>query len=487
MQGLRPVGDGDGWRDLFGPAARGPATVVAGGVALYAINVYLTTSLLPSAVAEIGGMELYAWAMTVFLIASVITSMLVSRTLTRYGPRGSYWIGLGLFGVGSLVGAFAPTMPVLLVGRGLQGLGGGLLAGLACAVIRMVQPERLWKRTLGLTSAMWGIGNVVGPVLGGLFAQVGAWRGAFLLLAAGAVGIALLARRAMPTRTEAATGGEPGRVPILSLVLLSLAATAVSIASVVGLSVSMIVLMAAAVILVIGFVLSERTGSAQVLPPGTFRRGSDLIWLYLAVAVLAIASTVEAFLPLFGQRIGGLSPLGAGLLGASLSWGWSVASILNSGVSRPAATRAARIAGPIMVAAGLAAYTALQVLDPGPVRIALWFVALFVAGSGIGMALVHWMPAVMAIKQDPAEAQQASAGVNTVQLIANAFGSAIAGLLVGLGAQAGDGTEAGAEGPAIIGSTQVLGYGYAVVGVLALLIALRALASSTRSGPSRRE
>ncbi len=468
MPGRRPIGEGDGWRDLFGPGARGPVIVFAGGVALYAINVYLTTSLLPSAVAEIGGMELYAWAMTVFLIASVITSMLVSRTLTRYGPRGSYWIGLGLFGVGSLVGAFAPSMPVLLVGRGLQGLGGGLLAGLAFAVIRMVQPERLWKRSLGLTSAMWGIGNVVGPVLGGVFAQVGAWRGAFLLLAASAGGIALLARRAMPAWSEATAGITPSRVPTGSLILLTLATTAVSIASVVGLPMIMIGLIIVAVILVIGFVLAERSGTARVLPPGTFRRGSVLSWLYLSVAVLAITSTVEAFLPLFGQRIGGLSPLGAGLLGASLSWGWSLAAILNSGISRPAATRAARIAGPIMVAAGLAAYTFLQVDGAGPIRIGLWFVALFVAGAGIGMALVHWMPAVMAISRDPAEAQQAAAGVNTVQLISNAFGSALAGLLVGLG------------GPAIVGSAQFLGYGYAVVGVLALVVALRALKSGSR-------
>ncbi|MFC7619557.1 MFS transporter [Microlunatus sp. GCM10028923] len=462
--GPRPeVGDGDGWRDLFGPAARGPVTVFAGGVALYAINVYLTTSLLPSAVAEIGGLELYAWAMTVFLIASVITSMLVSRTLTRFGPRTSYWIALGLFGAGSLVATFAPTMPVLLAGRGLQGLGGGLLAGLAFAVIRMVQPERLWKRSLGLTSAMWGIGNVVGPVLGGIFAQFGAWRGAFLLLAICSAGIALLAKRAMPARTPDSGSTTPGRVPTLSLVLLTLATTAVSIASVVGLSVIMVVLIAVAVILVIGFVVAERRGGAQVLPAGTFRRGSVLIWLYLAVAVLAITSTVEAFLPLFGQRIGGLSPLGAGLLGASLSWGWSVAAILNSGISRPAATRVARLAGPILVAVGLAGYTALQLEGAAPVRIGLWFVLLFVAGAGIGMSLVHWMPAVMSISADPTESQQAAAGVNTVQLISNAFGSALAGLLVGIG------------GPAIIGSAQLLGYGYAVVGVLALVVAARAL------------
>lgn len=458
-----PAAAGDGWRDLFGPGARGPMTVLGGGVALYAINVYLTTSLLPSAVVEIGGMELYAWAMTVFLIASVITSMLVSRTLSGQGPRRSYWIALGLFGAGSLVAAVAPTMPVLLVGRGLQGLGGGLLAGLAFAVIRTVLPERLWRRAFGLLSAMWGVGNLVGPVLGGLFAQFGAWRGAFVLLVISTLGIAFLVRRAMPDQHADGEANAPAAVPVLSLVLLTLATTAVSVASINEEPVLRIGLIVVAVILVAGFVIAERAGSVQVLPRRTFRRGSVLIWFYLSIAALAIGSTIETFLPLFGQRIGGLSPLGAGLLGASLSWGWSLASILSSGVSRPAATRVVRLVGPALVAIGLAGYTALQVTDPGPVLIGLWFVALIIAGTGIGMSFVQWMPAVMASSTDPAESQQAAAGVNTVQLISNAFGSALAGLLVGLG------------GPAVTGSAQLLGYGYAVVGVLALVIAARAL------------
>ncbi|HLT62663.1 MAG TPA: MFS transporter [Microlunatus sp.] len=449
------------WGALFGPGARGPVTVLAGGVALYAINVYLTTSLLPSAVAEIGGFELYAWAMTAFLIASVISSMLVSRTLARRGPRLAYWIGLGLFGAGSVVAAVAPTMPVLLGGRALQGLGGGLLAGLAFAVIRIVLPEALWKRSYGLLSVMWGIGNVVGPLLGGLFAQLGAWRGAFVLLAVASAGIAVLAGRAIPG--GGATESGAGRIPLLSLTLLTLATTAVSVASIVGPSPTMVVLIAVAVLLVAGFVVADRTGSAQVLPRATFRRGSVLLWIYLSVAVLAITSTVETFLPLFGQRIGGMSPLAAGLLGAALSWGWSIGSIVNSGVTRPAATRLARLTGPVLVAVGLAGYTALQASPAGPVRIAFWFVALVIAGTGIGMALVHWMPAAMSVSPDPAESQQAAAGLNTVQLIANAFGSALAGLLVGLG------------GPTMIGSAQALGYGYAVVGALALVIAVAAL------------
>ena len=71
------------WRELLGVRYAPVATVLAGGVLLEASNVYLTTSLLPTIVADIGGAEFYSWTMTTFLVASVITSMLVSRALTQ--------------------------------------------------------------------------------------------------------------------------------------------------------------------------------------------------------------------------------------------------------------------------------------------------------------------------------------------------------------------------------------------------------------------
>ena len=141
------------WRELFSPAYRASAVVLAGGVAAYATNIYVTTSLLPNAVEDIGGEEYYAWAMTVFLLASVISSMLVGMFLRNSGPRRSYLIGFGVFAAGSLVCAAAPTMALMLAGRAVQGLGGGLLTGLAFGVLRSALPERLWPRAVALISA----------------------------------------------------------------------------------------------------------------------------------------------------------------------------------------------------------------------------------------------------------------------------------------------------------------------------------------------
>src|ERR1700722_4119085 len=117
--------DRHGWRTLAGPRYRWTSIVIAAGVALYATNGFLTASLLPSAVADIGGEYFYAWVTSVNLVASVIGAASVNVVLQRLGPRSSYLLGLALVGVGSLICAGAPIMAILLVGRSLQGLAGG--------------------------------------------------------------------------------------------------------------------------------------------------------------------------------------------------------------------------------------------------------------------------------------------------------------------------------------------------------------------------
>lgn len=103
------TGSTGSWRQLLGPRYVGTAAVLAGGVALYATNEFLTISLLPSTIADIGGERLYAWVTTLYLVGSVVAAAAVNSVLVRIGSRASYLLGLAVFGVGSLVCAFAPA------------------------------------------------------------------------------------------------------------------------------------------------------------------------------------------------------------------------------------------------------------------------------------------------------------------------------------------------------------------------------------------
>ena len=163
--------DDASWLDLLRGANALRVLVLAAGVALHAINLYLTTTILPSVVDDIGGVAFYAWNTTLFIVASITGAAVAAQVIQHIGPRGAYLLGAAVFGGGSALCALAPTMPVLLVARVLQGLGGGVLLSAPYVLMRSVLPEPLWPRALALLSGMWGIAtllpNVIAPLVGG--------------------------------------------------------------------------------------------------------------------------------------------------------------------------------------------------------------------------------------------------------------------------------------------------------------------------------
>ncbi|BBY15675.1 MFS transporter [Mycolicibacterium litorale] len=427
------------WRDLLGPAHLGASTVLAGGVLLYATNEFLTISLMPSAVADIGGQRFYAWVTTVYLVASVIAATLVHSLLIRLGPRWAYLSGLSVFAAGSLGCALAPTMELLLLGRTVQGAAGGLLAGLGYAVINTALPSRLWTRASALVSAMWGVGTVVGPSAGGLFAQFGSWRWAFGVLVALTAAIAVLVPYALPGRGDARDLPRL-RFPLWSLLLLGGAALMVSTAGIPHDVRATAALLGAGAALVVVFVAVDRRAAVAVLPASTFRSG-PLKWIYATLGLLMAATMVDMYVPLFGQRLAGMAPVVAGFFGAVLSVGWTGGEITSASLRRVhVITRTVAVA-PLVMAAGLALgmFALRDEMSLG--WSALWAAGLLVTGTGIGIAWPHLSAWAMSRVDDPAEGPAAAAAINTVQLICGAFGAGLAGVVVNL-TDAGNATAA---------------------------------------------
>ncbi|PII84771.1 MFS transporter [Leucobacter sp. OLJS4] len=471
--------DSGSWRELFSGAHLAAALVLAGGVAMYAMNTFFTAALLPSTIAEVGGSEYFAWVVTAFLIASVLASMLVTRVLGRFGAARGYLLAFAVFGTGTLGAALAPSMEFFLAMRVAQGLGGGLLAGLGYAVIRQALPEHLWTRATGLISAMWGVGTLIGPALGGLFAQLGIWRWAFALRAAVSFLLGVLALRALPAGRGPAHPN--GRFPIASLSALVLAAAAFSIASIVppGPATAGAILGGAALIL--GFVLLDRRASSSVLPAFTYRRGNPLKWIYLTLGIASAGAMLEVYLPRFGQEIAGLPELPAGLLGATVSVGWSFVQIFSVSIESDRGRRRAMVLGPVLMVLGFGGYALLQLTGASTGSAWGWAVALVLAGSGIGLAFPHLSVAALRSAATPEESAKAAAGVSTAQLISNAVFSALIGVLVSLGSALGSAAPAATAASAAATSAAVMGAGVAVLAFIGVGTALRAT-RSLRSG-----
>jgi len=304
---------------------------------------------------------------------------------------------------------------------------------------------------------MWGVGTFVGPALGGAFAEFGSWRGAFVALAVAAVLVGAVVPKALAgARAEAAA--EP--IPLVALVLLASAALVVSLASVIATPVIGVVGVLLGLALLAAFVAYERRARVRVLPAATYRGPSRLRWIYATLALLAMSSMVEAFIPLFGQRLAGLPPLAAGFLGAALALGWTAGELPSASATRAVTIRRIIIAGPVVVGVGLLLAAVTVRAAPGGWLLAAWVLAFLVTGAGTGIAWPHLSTAAMSSVSDPSEGNKASAAINTVQLVANAFAAALTGLAVNLGE------------PDTTTSARYLFGSFALLGVLGLAAAL---------------
>jgi MFS family permease len=319
-------------------------------------------------------------------------------------------------------------MHVLIAGRAMQGVAGGLLAGLGYAVINSALPRWLWTRGSALVSAMWGVATVVGPTTGGLFAQFGIWRWAFVAMSVLTVLMALLVPVAL-ARVSPPSGIPRIKVPVWSLLIIGVAALAVSVAQIPHNTAATYGLLAAGIGLVGVFVIVDWRMHAAILPPSVFSPG-PLKWIYLTMGVLMGAAMVNTYVPLFGQRLAHLTPIAAGFLGAALALGWTVSEIVSASLENPRTIGRVVLVAPMVVAAGLALGAVARHGDDSAWTAALWAVALLVAGIGIGMAWPHLSARAMAAVADPAEGGAASAAINTVQLTSAAIGAGVAGVVV---------------------------------------------------------
>lgn len=442
-----PAGDAGhkpaGWGELLSGKNGLYALALAGGVTLHAVNMYIATTVMPSVVADIGGMDFYAWATTLFVAASILGAALTARLLKSAGPRGAYVVATLLFAAGTLISSLAINMPVMLAGRSVQGLGGGFLYALAYGLTRVVLPERLWGRAIGLISAMFGVATLIGPAIGGIFAEYGAWRAAFWSLLPVSGLFAVVAFATLPRSSW--DKNERVSVPVLQLILLTGAVLAVSAGSLSQETLWKVVGLGAAIFMIAIIAVVDRDAKARLLSRRSFSLSTPLGALYLMIALLMLSMQPEIYVPYLLQHLHGQSPLWAGYLAALMAIGWTVASFLSSKWQEKGGDKLV-VAGPILALAGLVLLAVfLPVHGNGSWSLlAPVCLGLILIGFGIGLA---WPSLVTRVYQSAPSTEQdlAAGGMTTVQLFAIAFGTALAGMVANF---AGIAVPGGAEGAA---------------------------------------
>lgn len=406
---------------------------------LVAFEAIAVATVMPAVGVELDGLAIYSFAFGSYVAASLIGMVVSGTWADRRGPRLPFTLGAVVFGVGALLAGFAPTMPVLIVARGVQGLGGGALIVALYVLIARAYTESIRPKAFSILSAAWVVPALVGPVIAGWVTETISWRWAFWAVPVVMVWPLIALRRTLTehdgSRREAdsKSGGNPTsrRVPAAILAGLALASIQVALVRPAGLTD-----LFAAVVGAIGVILLL-PASRILLPPGALRLARGLPTTVLMRGFLAgCFFSAEAFLPLALVEQRGVSVTWAGLTLAVASIGWVAGSAWQSRLPG-SADRARPVQwGAVLVALGLA--TLPVCLLPS---IPVWVCAGSWIVGALGMGLCFPSINVQTLRlSPPAEQGVNSSALQISDAVMCAIGLGIAGAIhaaavAGAGAQ----------------------------------------------------
>ncbi len=416
-----------GWQEILKGEFSAASAVLAAGIALHAVNITLSATMLPSIVADIGGHSLYAWNATLATLAAILSAAVTGNLLRRTGVRLGFGLSGLIFATGSLLAALAWTMPVLLIGRVIQGAGGGMLFTLCYSMIIVVYPERLWSRAMALLSGTWGITMLFGPAVGGVFAELSMWRMGFgIMLPITALFVALTLTL-LPRRKQDHRPTEP--IAFGQLALLAGSVLAISLGSIAPSITWAVVAVLVSVLLLLTLMRREQIKTVRLFPRGAAFPGTPLFLAISVMALLIFCINAEFFMPFYLQRLHGLSPLMAGYVAALVSIGWAVSEVYSARFTGRKMHQAV-LAGPIlmMVACLVLGMATPMFRNSGLAMTSLLSLGLIVLGVGIGSGWPHLNTFILQFT-DENERDMAASALSTVQMFAVAFGTAAAGLV----------------------------------------------------------
>jgi len=357
-----------------------------------------------------------------YMVASIMGAAATGPLKAQLGGRRAYAVGAFLFLLGSAACAIAPTMLLFVAARALQGFGGGMVLARSMALISEIFPEPMKKPLLALVSSTWGVAALIGPALGGIFAAIHFWRGAFwfnLPLVLGFIAVAWVTLPADHDRTARRM-----RFPYRRLGLLTTGVMSVGMTSQWQATEARLGLILLALILVWWTMLLDRTGENRLFPTQPFSLMTMTGSAYWTMFLSSMTHTfIGVYLPLSLQILKGVSPVQAGYMTATLAFSWTLGSLLTTRW-QGLAMKGAMIGGVLFCILGLAAMT---------YGIEIWSAAMLSAcnalvGLGLGMSNIHVVGALMR-HATPGEESITASSIPTIRSLGIAFGAAGAGAI----------------------------------------------------------
>ncbi len=300
---------------------------VALGTFLAALDITIMGTAMPTIVGFLGGLHIYSWAFSSYFLASVVATPIFGKLADMYGIRRVYLIAIGTFVVASALCGMSQNMPMLIVFRGFQGIGGGSLMALSLTVLGVLFPPERLGRTMGIMNAVWGVAAIAGPMIGGILVEKISWRWIFYInlptgFAAAAFVMSGLARK-QETRSRQRPD-YPGGVTLLCGIVALLLVAGQGKPKPFGWIDALLLTVGLA--LLAFFVWNESKAEEPILPLSLFRIRKFAFASLLGFLTGAGFFTATAYVPLFYQGVIGATAIGAGAVLMPMSLGWSISS-----------------------------------------------------------------------------------------------------------------------------------------------------------------
>ena len=352
---------------------------LAACLAIFMVSVEATivATAIPTIVGDLGGLRLFTWVFGIYFLTQAVTIPIYGRLADLYGRKNLLVVAVVLFLAGSILSGFAHNMLMLIVYRGLQGLGAGGVQPMAATIVGDLYTGKERARVQGILSSTWGISAVTGPLLGAFLVEHAGWPTVFWInVPFGILCIAIVVRF-FDERIER----HAHRIDYIGSFLLAAGIGAMMFVLVMAgdlPNTTAIVLSSAVVVLIAALIVHELRTPEPMMPLRLLRVRVIGIANAGNFASGALAMGITAFLPTYVQgAMGGSAVLAGATLGVT-SLGWTVGAILGSRLVQRASYRFTAVAGGVLLVAGS---SVLIGLEPGR---GIWWAVTGAALVGLG-------------------------------------------------------------------------------------------------------
>jgi EmrB/QacA subfamily drug resistance transporter len=361
------------------------------GMLLASLDQTVVGTSLPKIVGELGGMSLFSWLFTAYMLAETITIPIAGKMSDRFGRKPVFLAGMALFMSGSFLAGMSSSMEMLIICRFIQGLGGGALMPVAMATVADLYAPTERGKIQGMLGAVFAIATIIGPLMGGYIVDNMDWRWVFYVNLPVGVFAVLVASIKFPklVNDDRRPIDFPGMVALIGTLAPALLVITWGGSTYAWASAEIVGLIALSVLSLAAFLMIEKRASDPILPLYIFKEPI----VSLASAGLFIMSLgmfgVISFLPLFLQAVIGMSASNSGELIIPMMGGVMITMILSGFLLKRTGYKIWLLIGPPMAALGLFMLSTLHAGSSQTDAI----IYLIITGAGLGAVMANFIVA----------------------------------------------------------------------------------------------